>query len=229
MNPVKEQSLPSAPDAELAVLSAMMIDARGADEVIAIITSEATFFEPANALVFQAMKKLYAAGQGIDMITVSQQLRAMGKLEEAGGDRRLVDISTYVSSSAHVEYHARILLQKHIARMVINFSSQVISLAYDDSTDMFDLLSRWQKEFDKVVDLTQVGRVTASYADSLQRLKESIEIITANRDKEVLVGIDTGFQRTNRYTGGYRNQDLIILAARPGMGKTAKVLKTALA
>lgn len=229
MKPVEDRFLPFAPDVERVVLGAMMIDSRGADEAMSVISSEDTFFDRANVYVFSAIKQLYTAGKPIDLVTVSQQLRSMGKLDEAGGDRYLVDLSTSISSAAHVEYHARILLQKHIARMVISFSSQIISLAYDPGTDVFDLLSRWQKEFDKVVDVTHVGRTTLTYPAALQRLKESVELLTANRDNEILVGIDTGFARTNRYTGGYRNQDLIILAARPGMGKTAKVLKTAIA
>jgi replicative DNA helicase len=87
-------------------------------------------------------------------------------------------------------------------------------------------MQRWQKEFDAVVDFTNTGRSTMSFPMALQNLKQEVEMLTANKDEVKLVGIETGFQRLNKYTGGYRNQDLVIIAARPGMGKTSYVLKT---
>ena len=106
------------------------------------------------------------------------------------------------------------------------FNAKVTSLAYDDGTDVFELIDRWQKEFDAISDLTSRGRQTMSFKDALGCLKKEVEVLSSNKGEVQLVGKTTGFKRTDKHTGGYRNQDLIIIAARPGMGKTAKVLKT---
>ena len=105
-------------------------------------------------------------------------------------------------------------------------NSQITALAYDDSTDSIELLDRYQKEFDKVVDLTLTGRKSITFSDALDNLKLEVERLSSNTDEVPLVGVTTGFKSTDSHTGGYRNGDLVILAARPGMGKTSKVLKT---
>jgi replicative DNA helicase len=151
-----------------------------------------------------------------------------GKLELAGGDFYLIQLTQKISSGAHIEYHSRIVLQKFISRQTIIFSELIINLAYDDATDIFELLQRWQNEFDKVTDFISTGRTTVSFPTALDNLLKEVELLTSNKQEVKLVGVNTGFKSINKYTGGYRNQDLIIKAARPGMGKTANVLKTAI-
>jgi replicative DNA helicase len=225
----KNMVLPNATDVEEAVIGSMLIDTKCVDDVFSIIISPEVFYKQQNKVIFQAIQSLHVAGNPIDFLTVSSELKKLGLLDQAGGDYHLIELTQKISSSAHIEYHSRLLLQKFIARSVILFNAKINALAYDETTDVFELLQRWQKEFDKVIDFTTTGRTTMSFSDSLQDLKRSVELLTANKDEVKLVGIDTGFQRTNKYTGGYRNQDLVIVAARPGMGKTSLVLKMAIA
>lgn len=220
---------PQAIELEEAILGSMLQLKTGLDDAMAVFNTPDVFYKDQHRCVFQAMLSLYSAGNPVDMLTVSSELRKLGLLEQAGGDFYLIQLTQKVASSAHTDYHCRIVLQKYIARMIIAFSSTIIGLAYDETTDVFDLISRWQKEFDKVADLTSTGRGTATYSALLNELKYSVERLSKNTDDVQLVGIDTGFQRTNRYTGGYRKQDLVIVGGRPGMGKTAKVVKTAVA
>lgn len=220
---------PQAIDLECAVLGAMMVDKKGVDEVMAIVNTPSVFYKDAHVHIFQAIQSLYNQGNPVDLLTVGAELRKLGLMELAGGDFYLIELTQKISSAAHIEFHTRLILQKYIARMVIAFNSQIIGLAYDEETDVFELLDRWQKEFDKVIDYTSTGRSTVPFSGALNDLKRSVERLTANKEVVQLVGVDTGFMRTNKYTGGYRNQDLVILGARPGMGKTAKAIKTAIA
>lgn len=225
----KNMVLPNAIDIEEAVIGSLLIDTKCVDDVFSIISTPEVFYKQQNKVIFQAVQSLHASGNPIDFLTVSSELKKLGLLDQAGGDFHLIQLTQKISSSAHIEYHSRLLLQKFIARSVILFNAKINALAYDDTTDIFELLQRWQKEFDKVIDFTTTGRTTMSFGDSLDELKRSVELLTANKDEVKLVGVDTGFQRTNKYTGGYRPQDLVIVAARPGMGKTSLVLKMAIA
>ena len=224
----KGKILPQAMDLEETVIGAMLIDSRGVDEVFSVISNPGVFYSEANKNIFIAIESLYKNGNPIDLLTVSSELRKLGLFEAAGGDFYLIGLTQKISSSAHIEYHSRILLQKYMARQTILFSNKIIALAYDDTTDIFELMSRWQKEFDNVVDYSYTGRETMSFPAALQNLKQEVELLTANKEDVKLVGVHTGFKRLNKYTGGYRNQDLVVVAARPGMGKTSYVLKCAI-
>jgi replicative DNA helicase len=220
---------PQAIEVEDSVIGAMLVDNRGVDDVMVAIKSPEVFYKDSNKVIFQAIQSLYAAGDPIDLLTVSSELKKQGTFERSGGDFELITLTQKIASSAHIDYHSRIILQKYIARMIIGFSHQIIALANDDCTDIFELINRWQKEFDKVIDFTTTGRETMSFPLALDELKKSVEILSNNKEAIKLVGVDTGFQITNKLTGGYRPQDLVIIAARPGMGKTSKVLKMAIA
>lgn len=220
--------LPQAINIEEAVIGAMLIDSKGVDEVFSIISNPAIFYKENHKNIFIAIESLYKNGNPIDLMTVSAELRKLGLLDLIGGDFYLIQLTQKISSSAHIEFHSRILLQKYMARQTILFSNQIIALAYDDTTDIFELMSRWQKEFDNVVDFSSTGRETMSFPAALQNLKQEVELLTSNKEEVKLVGVHTGFQRLNKYTGGYRKQDLVIVAARPGMGKTSYVLKCAI-
>jgi replicative DNA helicase len=221
-----QKKLPQAIELEEAVLGAMLVNTKASDEVFTIVRSASVFYKIEHQLIFAAISDLYVKSQGVDVLTVSEKLRAMKKLEEVGGDFVLIGLTQKVATSAHVEYHSRILVQKYLLRRVISMNNQINALAFDDSTDVFDLLERYQNEFDKIVDITKTGRRTMSFDVSLGELKKSIERLSANTDEVPLVGVTTGFKRTDIHTGGYKAGNLVIIAARPGMGKTSKVLKT---
>ena len=213
---------PQAVDLELVVLGALMIDKKGVDEVIDILAPE-VFYKEQHQHIFEAIRILFEEGQPIDLLTVSEQLKKMAKLDAAGGDYYLIQLTQKVASSAHIEYHARIILQKHIQRSLIKISNEIIEEAYDDTTDVFDLLDNAET---KLYDVTQgnVKRSTETAQNLVIQAKKKIEEI-ANQDG--LSGIPTGFHKVDALTSGWQPSDLIIVAARPGMGKTAMTLTMA--
>lgn len=213
---------PQAIDLEKVVLGALMIDGKGVDEVIDLLTPE-VFYQKSHQYIFDAIDKLFKSGSPVDLLTVSAQLRKDEKSEAAGGDHYLVQLSQLVSSTAHIEFHARIIQQKFIQRSLIKLSTEIISDSYEESTDVFDLLDKAES---KLYEVTQgnIRKSTESAMDLVKQAKQRIEDI-ANRDG--LSGIPTGFTDLDRLTSGWQPSDLIIIAARPGMGKTAFTLSMA--
>ncbi len=213
---------PQALDLEEAVLGAMLIDKKGVDEVIDILQPDA-FYKTAHQYIFNAIYQLFHDSQPIDLLTVSSALRKDGKLEIVGGEAYLVQLSQRVASSAHIEFHARIILQKFIQRSLIRISNEIIETAYKDSTDVFDLLDEAES---KLYDVTQgnIKRSSQSAQNLVIEAKTRIEEISK---REGLSGVSTGFQKLDKLTSGWQPSDLIIIAARPGMGKTALTLSMA--
>ena len=213
---------PQTLELEEAVLGAMMIDKKGVDEVIDILQPEA-FYKDAHKFIFEAIFQLFTDSQPVDLLTVSAQLRKSGKLELAGGDYYLIQLTQKISSSAHIEFHSRIILQKFIQRSLIRISSEIIEDSYDESTDVFDLLDKAES---KLYEVTQgnIKRSSETAQSLVIQAKKRIEEIAG---KEGLSGIATGFDSLDKVTSGWQPSDLIIIAARPGMGKTAFVLSMA--
>ncbi len=213
---------PQALDLEEAVLGAMLIDRKGVDEVIDILQPE-SFYKTAHQYIFNAIYKLFHDSQPIDLLTVSASLRKDGKLDTVGGEFYLVQLSQRVASSAHIEFHARIILQKFIQRSLIRISNEIIETAYEDSTDVFDLLDEAES---KLYDVTQ-GNIKNSSESARNLVIEAKTRIEEISKREGLSGISTGFQKLDKLTSGWQPSDLIIIAARPGMGKTALTLSMA--
>ncbi len=213
---------PQALELEEAVLGAMMIDKKGVDEVIDILQPDA-FYKDANKYIFEAIVQLFTDTQPIDLLTVSAQLKRNAKLELAGGEIYLIQLTQKISSSAHIEFHSRIILQKFIQRSLIKISNEIIEESYDETTDVFDLLDKAES---KLYEVTQgnIKRSSETAQSLVIQAKKRIEEIAG---KEGLSGIATGFTLLDKITSGWQPSDLIIIAARPGMGKTAFVLSMA--
>jgi replicative DNA helicase len=213
---------PQATDLEEVVLGAMMIDKKGVDEVIDILNPD-VFYKEAHQHIFEAINTLFVESQPVDLLTVSQQLKKMQKLEVAGGEFYLIQLTQKVSSSAHIEFHARIILQKYIQRSLIKISNEIIEDSYDETTDVFDLLDTAES---KLYEITQgnIKRSSETAQDLVIQAKKKIEEIA---NKEGLSGIPSGFTELDKLTSGWQPSDLIIIAARPGMGKTALTLSMA--
>ncbi len=213
---------PQAVDLEEVVLGAMMIDKKGVDEVIDILHPD-VFYKDAHRYIYEGIFKLFESSEPVDLLTVSSQLKKDGRLETIGGDFYLIKLTQKVASSAHIEFHARIILQKYIQRSLIKISNEIIEEAYDEGTDVFDLLDSAES---KLYDVTQ-GNLKRS-AETAQNLviqaKKRIEEIA---NKEGLSGVPSGFDKLDKLTSGWQPSDLIIIAARPGMGKTALTLSMA--
>ena len=210
---------PQALELEEAVLGAMLIDKKGVDEVIDLIQPEA-FYKVAHQVIFEAIFQLFQDSQPIDLLTVSSELRKKGKLESVGGEFYLVQLSQRVASSAHIEFHARIILQKFIQRSLIKISNEIIESAYKESTDVFDLLDEAES---KLYDVTQ-GNIKKSSETAQNLVLEAKKKIEEISKRDGLSGVSTGFEKLDKLTSGWQPSDLIIIAARPGMGKTALTL-----
>ena len=213
---------PQALDLEIAVLGAMMIDKKGIDDVIDILHPEA-FYDKRHQEVYAAIYALFQNSEPTDLLTVSSQLRKEGKLELVGGDFYLIGLTQKVASSAHIEYHARIILQKYIQRKLISISSDIIENAYDETMDVFDLLDLAEG---KLFEVTQ-GNLKKGSEDAGDLVRQALKKIQDISNQEGMSGLATGFTKLDALTSGWQPSDLIIIAARPGMGKTAFVISMA--
>ena len=213
---------PQAIDLEEAVIGAMLIDEKGVDEVIEILIPE-VFYKKSHQLIFESIERLFKNSEPIDLLTVSADLKKSKTLKNVGGEFYLIELSQKVSSSAHIEHHARIIQQKFIQRKLIQISNEVIQKAYDESTDVLDLLDQAES---KLYDITQdhLKKSSVSAADLVREAKNKIDEISK---QEGLSGVSSGFEKLDSITSGWQPSDLIIIASRPGMGKTALSLSMA--
>lgn len=215
---------PQAVELEEAVLGALMLEKDALSEVIDILKPEA-FYKESHKKIFEAIQELFSASEPVDILTVTQKLRKNATLDYVGGPYYISQLSNRVSSSANTQYHAKIILQKHIARELIRISTETIQEAYEDTTDVFDLLDKAESNFFKIAD----GNIVKSYdkmSTLLGNAVKQIEQAAANVNGG-LTGVPSGFTEMDRLTNGWQKSDLLILAARPGMGKTAFVLSMA--
>ena len=208
---------------EEAVLGALMLE-KDAYSVVSDLLKPECFYDYANQLIYEAIMSLGVKQRPIDMLTVTEQLRLDGHLEEAGGAIRISDLTGRVSSAANIEYHARIVAQKYLARELISFSSNISTLAFDDSIDVYDLM---QEAEGKLFELSKntlkrdVIQIDPIISDAIKKIQD------ASNRKSGLSGLATGYHDLDKVTSGWQNSDLIIIAARPAMGKTALVLSMA--
>jgi len=213
---------PQALDLEEAVLGAMMIDKEAIDTVIDILHPD-VFYKEANQHIYKAIYTLFQNSQPVDLLTVSEQLKKEGKLEAAGGDYFLIHLTQKVASTAHVEYHSRIVLEKYIKRRLISVSGKIEEESFDETTDVFDVLDGAEA---KLFEISQ-GNLKRSSEDAQTLVSQAIKKIEEMSKKEGMSGIPSGFEKIDAVTSGWQDSDLIVIAARPGMGKTAFVLSMA--
>lgn len=213
---------PNALDFEKIVIGTFLIDRKGLDHSIDLLTPD-VFYDPRHQTIFSAILKLYESNSPIDLMTVIQDLKKNEKLNLAGGDHYIIDLTMGVSSSAHIEYHVRVILEKFILRSLINVSANVIDSSYKETTDVFELLDKAEQSFFEITN----GTIKKGFDTANSLVKEAIDKIKSLKDKEGLSGIPSGFSALDKETGGWQNSDLIIIAARPAMGKTAFILSMA--
>lgn len=215
---------PQARELEEAVLGAMMIESDAFDQVMEILKDE-SFYVDAHQKIFNAMKMLYFESQPIDMLTVTEQLRKNSDLDAVGGPFYISQLTNKVGSAAHVKHHATIIAEKYIQRQLINSSSTIIKEAYEDSTDVFELLDKAEKNLFAISDnnLRKASEDIASLVSSELRGLD----VRRNNSLDHLKGGPAGFKERDKATGGWQKSDLIIVAARPAMGKTAFTLALA--
>ncbi|GAB1418339.1 replicative DNA helicase [Bacteroidales bacterium] len=214
---------PQAVDVEEVVLGAMMLQKEAVTNVIDILQPE-VFYKEAHQRIFSSIKSLFANSNPIDILTVTKELLSTGELDLVGGPYYISQLTNRVVSSANIEFHARILQQKFIQRELIRISSDIIHDAYQDTTDVFDLLDRAESGLFQVSE-TNLRRSFLSMPDLVKEAIKDIE--AAKQAGNSLLGVGSGFTVLDKITQGWQKSDLIILAARPSMGKTAFALNLA--
>ncbi len=214
--------MPQSTEAEEAVLGAVLVNPQALGRIVEYIKPE-SFYKPAHRVIYEAVLELFKKNEPIDIVTVSEHLRNKEELENAGGRAYINDLALNVVTTANIEFYAKIIQEKEIKRALINAGSEIVSMSYEnEETDkvlddaqrlIFNIAS--QKDTQDLVPIQDL--VVSSY--------EQIELRYNNKDD--LVGVDTGFYDLNTLTSGLQKSDLIILAARPSMGKTAFALNIA--
>ena len=214
---------PQALEFEEAVLGALMIEQDAYSQVSEILRPE-SFYDHRHQLIYEAIRTLNLQQKPVDILTVTEHLNTMGNLEEVGGPFYITQLSGKVASSAHIEYHARIIAQKFLARELITFTSLVQTKAFDTTVDVDDLMQEAEGKLFEISqqnmkkDYTQINPVIREAYDMLQK---------AAARSDGLSGLSSGFEKLDKMTSGWQNSDLVIIAARPAMGKTAFVLSMA--
>src|SRR5450432_1681803 len=214
---------PQARELEEAVLGAVMLEKTAFDTVVEILKPEC-FYVESHQRIYQAMQSLAQKSQPIDMLTVVEELRFREELEMTGGPYYVTRLTNSVVSSANIEAHSRIILQKFIQRELIRISSEIIGDAYEDSTDVFDLLDEAETKLFEITN-NHLRRDYASIDTILVKTISRIEDLRTRQDE--ITGVPSGFPILDRITYGWQASDLIILAARPSVGKTAFALNLA--
>ncbi len=214
---------PQAIDMEEAVLGAIMLEKEAVIAVLDILKPE-SFYKEAHQKIFKSIIDLSAREYPVDLYTVTEDLRAHNELDSVGGPVYLTQLTSKVVSAANVDYHARIVAQKYIQRELIRVSTEIQSRSFDDTYDVTELLDYSENALFQIAE----GNIKKEVAPINIVIKEAIhEIEEAGKREDALVGIPSGFTRLDRLTSGWQKADLVIIAARPSMGKTAFALSMA--
>lgn len=214
---------PRDTELEEVVLGALMLEKDAYMSVCDILTPD-SFYDPVNQKIYEAISTLGLNQRPIDMITVTEQLRQNGTLKEVGGAVHITELTARVFSAANIEFHAKIIAQKYLARRLITFASEIETNAFDESNDVEDLLQMAEgKLFD--ISQNQLKREVTQVDPVLNLALEQIQ--AAANTRTGLSGLQTGYNALDKMTSGWQNSDLVIIAARPAMGKTAFVLSMA--
>ena len=215
--------MPQALEMEKAVLGALMIDKDAYLEVCDLLRPE-SFYEPRNQMVYEAIQRLTVEGSPVDVLTVTDKLGKMGKLEEVGGPGYVAELSSRVASSANIEYHANVVAEKYLSRQMIHYVGVIGKKTFDETYEIKDVI---QEAESILFELTQKN-MKKDYSVLAPILDNAIKIVEkAHSNIGGLTGISTGYYKLDDMTCGLQNSDLVIIAGRPAMGKTAFALSLA--
>ncbi len=214
---------PQAVELEEAVLGAIMLEKDAIIEVMDILSPD-SFYKEEHQKIFQAILDLSSNDKAIDILTVTEEMKKRKELDEIGGPLYITQLTGRVASAAHIDYHARIIAQKYIQRELIRVSTEIQNQAFDESIDVNDLLDFSESELFNIAQ----GNIKKETVKINVLLKEAIsQIEEASKREDSLRGIPSGYTKLDRLTSGWQKSDLVIIAARPSMGKTAFVLSMA--
>lgn len=215
--------MPQAPEVEKAVLGALMIDSNAYMEVCDRLRPE-SFYEPRNQLVYEAIVKLSVDESPVDVLSVADKLEKMGKLEEVGGPGYIAELSSRVATSAHVEYHANIVAEKYLARQMVEYVSVIGKKTFDETYDIKDVMDEAEAT---LLELSQ-RNMKKDYSVLAPVIGKAVKVVEeAYAQKGGMTGIPSGLRKLDEVTCGWQKSDLVIIAGRPAMGKTAFALSVA--
>ena len=215
--------LPQAPEVEKAVLGALMIDKDAYVEVCDKLSPE-SFYEPRNQMVYDAIRRLSLDENPVDILTVIDKLGKMGILDDIGGPNYIAELTSMVATSANIEYHANIVAEKYLARQMIHYVSMVGKKIYDESYDIKDVVEEAES---KLFELSQknMKKEYSVLSPLVDKAMDQVKLAHANQGG--ITGISSGISQLDDMTCGWQNSDLVIIAGRPAMGKTAFALSLA--
>ncbi len=211
---------PQAPELEMAVLGALMLEKDALTAVSDLLKPE-SFYKDAHQRIYKAIQMLFDKSEPVDQLTVVTQLRTLGELEAAGGAHYVSTLTMRVNSAANIEYHARIVTEAAIKREMIRVATDIIRDAYEDTTDVFELLDKTEQEMFEISN-SNIRKNFDTMSDLMLKAIKGLE--EKKNQKDGLTGVPSGFTALDRVTSGWQPSDLVIIAARPGMGKTAFVV-----
>ena len=214
---------PQAVDVEKSVLGAMLIEREAIPQVVEILPPDA-FYDAKHQHIYEAVQDLFERGNPVDLVTLTEELKRRDELDDVGGPYYLTELTTEVASAANVEYHARIIAEKSLLRKMIETMTSVVRQAYDPSADAFELLDEAESKIFQISD-NQLRRAAAPMNKVVKDTFEHLEAI--HGQDSGITGVPSGFPRLDDLTSGWQASDLIIIAARPSMGKTAFSLAAA--
>lgn len=214
---------PQAMDVEMSVLGAMLLEKEAISRTLEII-DETAFYKPGHVEIFKAIISLFEKNEAADSITVVEELRRAGKLDSVGGPLYISDLTMRVTSAANVEFHAKIVLEKALLRSLISTSTEITSRAFNEQDDALDLLDVAEN---KIFQISE-KRMKKTFVPMKEAVFSTMEMLESIHGKHSgVTGVPSGFTALDSMTGGFQNSDMIIVAARPSMGKTAFVLSLA--
>lgn len=214
---------PQAAEAEVSVLGAMMLD-QMAIGTVAELLDENAFYRAAHRKVFAAMMDMFSRDEAVDLVTLTQALKKRKQLDDVGGAAYLSTLLGSVATAANVRHHAKIVLEKAVLRNLINVSTEVIQEAYDASGDAGEILDRAEHAIFEIAE----SKVRRGFVPMSEILKNSFEVIQElYNKKQHVTGVASGFDELDKMTSGFQNSDLVVIAGRPSMGKTAFALNVA--
>lgn len=212
---------PQAIELEEAVLGAMLLEKSAINDVINIIGKE-SFYKEQNGVVFEAIIRLYRRNEPVDILTVINELKSTNQIEGVGGAYYVSSLTNRIATSSNVEYHARVIQQKYITRELIRLGTELVKKGYEPGSDCFEMIDEYNKQISQLTDFikTSVRRVGDVCNEVIKEIKEV-------QENNIPTGLMSGFENIDKVTGGWQKATLTIVAARPGMGKTALALALA--
>jgi replicative DNA helicase len=224
LQPMGDKVPPHSAEAEMATLGAIMLDRIALSKVIEIVEPDC-FYREAHRKIYEAMLFMSERSITIDLVSLSEELRRLGTLENIGGSFYLSEINRSTPTASNVEHYARIVQEHYLKRQLISASGRIMERAYDPATDALEEIDEAEK---MIFDIAE-KRLRKTYVGMDKLAKETFDLIAsmASGTKDGLTGVPTGYMRLDEMLGGFRKSDLVIIAARPSMGKTALALSIA--